>query len=143
MSYNKATIVGNLGADPDVRYTDSGTAVCNLSVATNRKWKSKSGQMQEEVNWHRVTVFGKTAENCGTYLSKGRQVLVEGRIKYGEYTDKEGVKKYTTEIVAQTVQFLSGGDSDGGGNRGGGGGGGSDFDDSGFDQSFDDDSIPF
>jgi single-strand DNA-binding protein len=147
MSVNKAIIVGNLGADPEVRYTQSGTAVANMRIATNERWKDKSGQQQERTEWHRVVVFGNQAENCGKYLEKGRQVYVEGRIQTNEWTDNDGNTRYTTEIVAQSVQFLSGGS--GGGSFGGGGGGGGGMDqsrrevESDYDQSFDDDEIPF
>lgn len=115
MSVNKAIIIGNLGQDPDLRYTQGGTAVANLSVATNEKWKDSNGQMQERTEWHRVVVFGATAENCSKYLSKGRQVYVEGRIQTKKYTDKQGVEKYSTEIIAQNVTFLKGGDNSSGG----------------------------
>ena len=148
MSVNKAIIVGNLGADPEVRYTQSGTAVTNMRIATNERWKDKSGQQQERTEWHRVVVFGNQAENCGKYLEKGRQVYVEGRIQTNEWTDNDGNTRYTTEIVAQSVQFLSGG-SGGGSFGGGGGGGGGGMDqsrrevESDYDQSFDDDEIPF
>jgi single-strand DNA-binding protein len=146
MSVNKAIIVGNLGADPEVRYTQSGTAVANMRIATNERWKDKSGQQQERTEWHRVVVFGNQAENCGKYLEKGRQVYVEGRIQTNEWTDNDGNTRYTTEIVAQSVQFLSGG-SGGGSFGGGGGGGGMDQSrrevESDYDQSFDDDEIPF
>lgn len=156
MSVNKAIIVGNLGADPEVRYTQSGTPVANMRIATNERWTDKGGQQQERTEWHRIVVFGNQAENCGKYLSKGRQVYIEGRIQTNEWTDNDGNKRYTTEIVAQTVQFLSGGSGGGGGgNYGGGGGGnyggggGGNFNQSrrevetGYDQSFDDDDIPF
>lgn len=148
MSLNKAMIIGNLGADPEIRYTQSGTPVANLRIATNETWMDKNNQRQERTEWHRVVVFGRTAENAGKYLSKGRQVFVEGRIQTKEWDDRDGNKRYTTEIVAQNVTFLSGGS--------GGGGGGSydgpsytDADmgptnaESNFDQSFDDDDIPF
>jgi single-strand DNA-binding protein len=152
MSVNKAIIIGNLGADPEVRYTQSGTAVANLSIATNERWTDKSGAKQEKTEWHRVVVFGNTAENCQKYLSKGRQVYVEGRIQTNEWTDKDGNTKYTTEIVAQNVTFLSGGSGGGGGGFSGGGGGGGGQGpsnqsrpqvESDYDQSFDDDDIPF
>lgn len=144
MSVNKAIIIGNLGADPEVRFTQSGTAVGNLRIATNERWTDKNGQSQERTEWHRVVVFGKTAENCQKYLSKGRQVYVEGRLQTNEWQDKDGNKRYTTEIVASNITFLSGGS--------GGGGGGGDYprmDDDrpqvegGYDQSFNDDEIPF
>lgn len=140
MSLNKAMIIGNLGADPDVRFTNSGTPVCDLSVATNEKWKDKSGQKQERTEWHKVTVFGKTAENCGKYLKKGRQVYVEGRIQTEQWEDRDGNKRYTTKIIAQNVTFLSGGSGGGGGYQGGDGGG---ENGGNFDQSFDESEIPF
>ena len=115
---NKVIILGNLGRDPDLRYTQGGSAVASLSVATTRKWTDKgSGERKEETEWHRVSVFGKSAEHCGNYLTKGRQVYVEGRLRTRSY-DKDGQKHYTTEIVADTVQFL-GGKGEGGGQRGG------------------------
>ena len=106
---NKAIIIGNLGADPEVRYTQGGSPVANLSIATNEKWNDKSGKTQERTEWHRVVVFGATAENCAKYLTKGRQVAVEGRIQTKEWEDRDGNKRYTTEIVASNVTFLSGG----------------------------------
>jgi single-strand DNA-binding protein len=139
MSVNKAIIVGNLGKEPEVNYTQSGTAVCNLSVATNEKWKDKSGEQQERTEWHRVTVFGNQAENCGKYLAKGRQVYVEGRIQTKKWEDSDGNTRYTTEIVAHSVQFLSGGDS----NFSSNGGGGGRREVSNHSDSFEDESIPF
>ena len=115
---NKVILVGNLGADPDMRYTPSGAGVCELRIATSDSWTDKNGQRQERTEWHRVIVWGKRAEVCAKYLSKGRQVYVEGRIQTRNYDDKEGVKRYITEVVANDVQFL------GGGKEGGGGGGG-------------------
>lgn len=143
MSVNKAIIIGNLGADPEVRYTQSGTAVGNLRIATNERWTDKSGQTQERTEWHRVVVFGKTAENCSKYLSKGRQVYVEGRLQTNEWQDKEGNKRYTTEIVANNVTFLSGGNGGGGGGDYSGGGDNRPQVESNYDQSFNDDEIPF
>lgn len=107
-SVNKVILVGNLGQDPEVRYTPSGSAVANFSIATNESWKSKDGQDQERTEWHKIVVWGKQAENCGEYLSKGRTVYIEGRLQTRSWDDKEGVKRYTTEIVANTVQFLGG-----------------------------------
>jgi len=104
---NKVILVGNLGADPEMRYTPSGTAVCRLNVATSRRYTDKQGNRQEETAWHRVEAWGKLAEICGQYLSKGRQVYIEGRLKYGSY-EKEGVKHYTTDIVAENMQMLGG-----------------------------------
>jgi single-strand DNA-binding protein len=103
---NKAIIIGNLGKDPEVRFTPSGQAVCNFTLATNESWTDKSGNKQERTEWHRIVVWGKMGELCGEYLAKGRKAFVEGRIQTREWTDKEGKKNYTTEIVAQNVQFL-------------------------------------
>lgn len=105
-SVNKAIIVGNLGKDPEVRYTQGSQAVANFSVATSEKW-TKDGQTSEKTEWHRIVVWGKTAENCAKYLKKGRPVYIEGRLQTREY-EKDGVKRYTTEVVANVVQFLGG-----------------------------------
>lgn len=106
-SVNKVILVGNLGADPDVRYTPGGQAVANFNIATNERWKNKTtGQPEERTEWHRVVTFGKLAELCRDYLSKGRPVYMEGRLQTRKWEDKEGQTRYTTEIVAQTVQFL-------------------------------------
>src|SRR5215468_339007 len=105
---NKVILVGNLGADPEVRFTPSGQAVANFRIATSESWTDKSGQKQERTEWHRIVVWGKLGELCGEYLAKGRQCFVEGRLQTREWTDKEGKKNYTTEVVAQTVQFLGG-----------------------------------
>ena len=104
---NKVILVGRLGADPEIRYTASGMAVCRLSVATSRRYTDKQGNRQEETAWHRVDAWGKLAEICGQYLAKGKQVYIEGRIKYGSY-EKDGVKHYTTDIVAENMQMLGG-----------------------------------
>ena len=122
-SVNKVILVGNLGADPELKYTPSNRPVCNLSVATNEVWKDKAGQKQERVEWHRVTVWGDQAEHCSKYLAKGRMVYVEGRIQTRSWDDKEGKKRYTTEVVADRVVFL-GGQGPGAEGAGGGGGGG-------------------
>jgi len=114
---NKVILIGNLGADPEVRFTPSGQAVANFRVATNESWTDKSGNKQERTEWHRIVVWGKRAEVCSKYLAKGRQVFVEGRIQTRTYDDKDGNKRYITEIIANDVQFL------GGGKEGGGGGG--------------------
>jgi single-strand DNA-binding protein len=106
-SVNKVIIVGNLGRDPEVRYTPNGSAVCNVSVATTRSWKNKeSGDKSEETEWHRVVFYDKLAEIAGEYLKKGRSVYVEGRLKTRKWQDKDGVEKYTTEIVASDMQML-------------------------------------
>jgi single-strand DNA-binding protein len=107
MSVNKVILIGNLGRDPETRYTPAGSAVCNISVATTRSWKNKeSGEKVEETEWHRVVFFDRLAEVAGEYLRKGRQVYIEGRLKTRKWTDKEGVEKYTTEIVAEQMQML-------------------------------------
>ena len=104
---NKAIILGTLGQDPDIRYTASGAAVANISIATNEQWKDKeSGEMQERTEWHRVVFFGRLAEIVGEYLRKGSQVYVEGRIQTRKWQDKEGRDRYTTEIVASEMQML-------------------------------------
>src|SRR5262252_1384903 len=120
-SVNKVIVIGNLGADPELRYTPGGQAVCDLRVATTEQWTDKSGERKEQTEWHRVVVWGKQAENCSQYLSKGRQVYVEGRLRTRQWDDKEGNKRYTTEIVAQTVQFLGGGRGEGARERPSGG----------------------
>jgi len=118
---NKVILIGHLGADPDMRYTPSGAGVCELRVATSESWKDKNGQRQERTEWHRVVVWGKTAEICAKYLAKGRQVYIEGRIQTRTYDDKEGQKRYITEVIANDVQFLSSGRDGGGAGAGGGG----------------------
>lgn len=111
---NKVILVGNLGADPELRYTDAGHAVCNLRLATSRSWKTKDGEKREETEWHRVTVWGPQAEHCKQYLSKGRQAYIEGRLQTREYEAKDGGgKRYATEVVAETVKFLGGGGAKG------------------------------
>jgi single-strand DNA-binding protein len=104
-SVNKCQIIGNLGADPKMAYTQTGVAVCNFSVALPEVWNDKDGNKQERVEWARVSVWGKQGELCGEYLSKGRQVYVEGKLKTTEY-EKNGEKRYSTQIVASSVQFL-------------------------------------
>src|SRR4051812_25033331 len=108
MSVNKVILVGRLGQNPEVRYTPSGAAVTNFSVATNESWTDKQGAKQERTEWHRIVVWGKLAELCAQYLSKGRQAYVEGRLQTRQWQDKDGQTKYTTEVQAQTVQFLGG-----------------------------------
>lgn len=174
-SVNKAIILGNLGQDPELRYTGGGQAVTTLSIATNERWKDKDGNAQERTEWHRVNVWGAQAELCAKYLTKGRSVYIEGRIQTRSWDDDSGNKRYSTEIVAQAIQFLSGdgrnvdanedGDSApaprgnaGGGNPGGsaprgnagGNAGGnrgaaapSKGNSKGFDDSFNEDDIPF
>ncbi len=105
-SLNKVMLIGNLGQDPEVRYTPGGQAVATFNIATSERWTDKAGQQQERTEWHRIVVWGKQAENCKEYLSKGRPVFVEGRMQTREWTDKEGKKRWTTEVNAQRVQFL-------------------------------------
>lgn len=109
MSVNKAILVGRLGQDPELRYTPSGAPVCNFSVATSESWVDKAGQKQEKTEWHRIVVWGKLAELCNQYLTKGRQAYIEGSLQTRSWEDSNsGQKKYTTEINARTVQFLGG-----------------------------------
>jgi single-strand DNA-binding protein len=103
---NKVIIVGRLGADPELKYTNNQQPVTRLSVATSERWKDREGKDQERTEWHRVVVWGKLAEICGQHLAKGRQVYVEGRIQTRSWEDQQGQKRYTTEVVANTVQFL-------------------------------------
>ncbi|GCL65174.1 single-stranded DNA-binding protein [Pseudaquabacterium pictum] len=139
-SVNKVILIGNLGRDPEVRYTPNGSAVCNVSLATTRNWKSKdSGERQEETEWHRVVFFDRLAEIAGEYLKKGRPVYVEGRLKTRKWTDKDGVEKYTTEIFADQMQLLGGREE---GGMGGGGGGGGRASMAGGADDYGDDSAP-
>jgi single-strand DNA-binding protein len=109
MSVNKVIILGRLGQDPELRYTPSGASVCQFSLATSESWNDKStGQKQEKTEWHRIVVWGKLAELCNQYLSKGRQAYVEGKIQTRSWDDKDGNKRYSTEILANTVQFIGG-----------------------------------
>lgn len=113
-SVNKVILVGTLGRDPEIRYLPSGEAVANISLATNSKYKNRSGEMVEETEWHRVSFFGKLAEIVGQYLKKGSSVYVEGRLKTRKYTDQAGVEKYATDIVANEMQMLGGRQNSGG-----------------------------
>jgi single-strand DNA-binding protein len=119
-SVNKVILLGNLGRDPETRYTTGGDAVTNLRIATSEQWKDKSGEKQERTEWHSVVLFGRQAEVAGEYLKKGRSVYIEGRLQTRKYTDKEGVEKYSTEVVADRMQLI-------GGAREGGSGGDADF----------------
>ncbi|MFC4727863.1 single-stranded DNA-binding protein [Coralloluteibacterium thermophilus] len=126
---NKVILVGNLGADPETRYTQSGSAITNIRIATSEQWRDKqTGENQERTEWHRVVLFGKLGEIAGEYLKKGRQVYIEGSLRTNKYTDKDGIERYTTDIVANEMQMLGGpgaGGGEGGGySRGGQGGGG-------------------
>ena len=113
-SVNKVILIGNCGRDPEVRYTPGGTAICNVSVATSSRRKDKaSGESIEDTQWHRVTFYDRLAEIAGEYLKKGKPVYIEGRLKYGKYTDKDGIERNTVDIVAEQMQMLGG--RDGGG----------------------------
>ena len=107
-SVNKAILVGNLGRDAELRYTPGGAAVATLNLATTEVWNDKGGQRQEKTEWHRVVLWGKTAESLNEYLTKGKQIYIEGRLQTRQWDDKDGNKRYTTEVVASTVQFLGG-----------------------------------
>ncbi len=113
MALNKVMLIGNLGQDPELRYTQGGQAVGDLRVATSRKYTKGDGTKVEDTQWHTVVVWGKTAENCKEYLSKGRSVFVEGRLQTRSWKDDKGNKRYTTEVVAQRVDFLGGGNTRG------------------------------
>jgi single-strand DNA-binding protein len=105
---NKVILIGRLGADPEVRYTSDGKAVANFRIATSMNFTGKNGEKAEKTEWHRIVAFGKLGEICGEYLSKGKQVYIEGRLQTRSWDDREGVKKWTTEIVATTMQMLGG-----------------------------------
>ncbi len=105
-SVNKAILIGNLGADPELRYTPGGQAVANFSMATTEKFKNKEGEQQERTEWHNIVCWSRTAEIANEYLKKGSPVYIEGRIQYRSYDDKEGIKRYRTDIVAQRLQLL-------------------------------------
>lgn len=114
---NKAILIGNLGADPEIRYTQSGTQVATFRIATTEKWKGQDGQMNENTEWHRIVAWARLAEICGEYLNKGSRVYIEGRIQTRKWQDQDGNDKYTTEIIAREMKMLSprGGESGGGG----------------------------
>lgn len=121
MSVNKAILVGNLGKDPELRYTPAGTAVCTFSLATTDRFKNKQGEQQERTEWHNIVVWAGLAEICGKYLTKGKQIYLEGRIQNRSYDDRDGNKRYITEIVANEMQMLGrAGDQGGGGGAGSG-----------------------
>jgi len=120
MSVNKVLLIGRLGSNPEIRYTPAGAAVANFSLATNESWNDKNGQKQERTEWHRVVVWGKLAQLCGEYLAKGRQCYVEGRLQTRQWQDKEGQTKYTTEVIASSIQFLGGAEKGAGAGMGAG-----------------------
>jgi single-strand DNA-binding protein len=147
-SVNKVILVGNLGRDAELRYTPGGAAVATLNMATTEVWNDKSGQRQEKTEWHRVVLWGKTAESLSEYLTKGKQIYVEGRLQTRQWDDKDGNKRYTTEIRSDRVVLLSGGGGRGGSMSGGGAersAGGGDFGGPGPEGSapLTDDDIPF
>ena len=107
-SLNKVMLIGSLGRDPEIRYMPNGDAACNLSVATSESWKDKNGEKHERTEWHRISMFGKLAEIAGQYLAKGSSVYLEGKLQTRKWTDKDGVDKYTTEIIADRMQMLGG-----------------------------------
>jgi single-strand DNA-binding protein len=114
MAVNKVILIGNLGRDPEIRYTTGGQAVANFTIATTERYTNKSGERQEDTEWHRIVAWGRLAEICGEYLSKGRMVYIEGSIKTRSWEDKEGNTRYTTEIVARNMQMLGGQGGQGG-----------------------------
>src|SRR5206468_2877105 len=121
-SVNKVILVGNLGRDAELRYTPGGAAVSTLNIATTEVFKDREGQKKEDTQWHRVILWGKTAESLQDYLTKGKQIYVEGKLQTRKWKDKEGVDRYTTEVKGDRVVLLSGGGGGGGGGRGGDGG---------------------
>lgn len=135
MSFNKIIIVGNLGRDPELRYTPQGSAVCNFSMATNEKRRDKSGDLQDITTWFRVTLWNKQAETASKYLQKGSQVYIEGRLKLDEWTDRDGNTRQTLDVTATDMQFISGGRGDDFGDSGDDSGSYNDFSDSGDDSS--------
>ncbi|HZI19733.1 MAG TPA: single-stranded DNA-binding protein [Pyrinomonadaceae bacterium] len=161
MSFNKIILVGNLGRDPELRYTPQGTPVCSFSMATNERRKDKAGDFNDVTTWFRVTLWGRQAETAQQYLTKGRPVYIEGRLRVEEYTDKEGKQRHSLEVNATDMQFIGGqnvegipvgrggggggggGQYEGGGQRGGGGGGGAQRGGGGGEPDIEDDDIPF
>ena len=141
-SVTKVILVGNLGKDPEVRFTPSGRAVAKFPLATTDSWTDQENSRQERTEWHNVVVWGKQAESCGQYLAKGRQVYVEGAIRSRSYDDKEGNKRYITEVVAQRIQFLGGGGGRGASTAAESGGMGS-FDEFGGAPVPSEDDVPF
>lgn len=117
-SLNKVLLIGNLGADPDVRYTEGGTAIATLSLATNRRYRNRDNELVSETEWHRVVLFGRSAELAKDYLKKGNPVFIEGRLRTRKWTDQNGQDRWTTEIVSENMQFVSGGNAQSGGSGG-------------------------
>jgi len=139
---NKVILVGNLGKDPEIRYTKSGQAVASFSLATSEKWTGKDGSKEEKTEWHRITAWGKLGEICGEYLSKGKQVYIEGRLETREWEDRDGNKRQTTQVVANNMTMLG---QAGGGSKSGSSGAssGDGPSSSNFGDDFEDDDIPF
>jgi len=144
-SVNKAILIGNLGADPEIRYTNSGQAMATFSIATNRQWTDREGQKQEQTEWHRIVAWGRLAEIIERYLNKGDSVYIEGRIQTRQWEDRDGNTRYTTEVVAQEMTMLGGGPPGGAPGAGGGGGRKAPYEeDADFNQvPEEDDDIPF
>lgn len=140
---NKVILIGNLGADPEIRHTQNGAPVASFNVATTERWKGQDGQMQEQTEWHRIVAWQRLAEICGEYLSKGSRVYIEGKLQTRKWQDQNGNDRYTTEIVAREMKMM------GGGNGGGSSSGGSDYPSGGamgsggMGEPFSDDSVPF
>ena len=124
---NKVILIGNLGQDPDMRSTQSGSSVANLRIATTERRKDRDGNWNDHTEWHSVVSFGRTAENVGKYCRKGKQIYVEGRLQTRKWQDRDGRDRYSTEVVADNIRFLSGGSSQGQGSYSGGGGGGGNY----------------
>jgi len=146
-SLNRVQLIGNLGQDPEVRYTNAGKAVCNFSVATSHTWKDGEGNPQEKTEWHKIVAWGKLAEICSQYLAKGRKVFVEGRLQTRKWQGQDGNDRYTTEIVIDNMIFLGGreGANSGGNPPAAGGGGFAPVEKpaAAGGKGFDDDDIPF
>ena len=117
MSFNKIIVVGNLGRDPELRYTPQGTPVCSFTLATNERRKDKTGEMQDQTTWFRITLWGRQAETASQYLTKGRPVYIEGRLRVEEWTDRDGKPRHTLEVQATDMQFIGGGGGAGGAGR--------------------------
>lgn len=135
---NKVILIGNLGKDPEVRYSQSGTAIASFSVATTETWKKQDGGKEEQTEWHRIVAFGRLGEICGEYLSKGSKVFIEGRLQTRKWDDRDGNTRYTTEIVAREMKMLSPR-----GGEGGGGGGQSSYDEPPYPEPVMGDDVPF
>ncbi|HEY6803495.1 MAG TPA: single-stranded DNA-binding protein [Pyrinomonadaceae bacterium] len=134
MSFNKITLVGNLGRDPELRYTPQGTPVCTFSMATNDRRKDKNGEMQDQTTWFRVTLWNRQAETASQYLHKGKPVYIEGRLRVEEYTDRDGKQRYALEVTATDMQFIGSRQDEGATGGGSGSGGGGNYDRGNYDR---------